>query len=87
MLSNSDCSAKNSADMFLDNLYGRYQIERVWASRSVNSNPNKRGKLTEILVHNYQDTKTTIQGKLLSIERNFTKRRSFALAINQKNGV
>lgn len=57
MLSNSDCKGKNEEDSFFDVLYKAYQIERVWASRSINSNPNKRGKLTEILVHNYQDTK------------------------------
>ncbi len=52
MLSNSDCK-----DMFFDDLYLQYEIERVWASRSVNANPEKRGKLTEILVHNYIETK------------------------------
>lgn len=57
MLSNSDCKGKNEDDNFFDVLYGSYQIERVWASRSVNSNPNKRGKLTEILVRNYDNTK------------------------------
>ena len=57
MLSNSDCKGKNEADNFFDVLYRNYKIERVIASRSVNSNPQKRGKLTEILVHNYQDTK------------------------------
>ena len=53
MLSNSDCKGKNENDNFFDSLYSQYTIERVWASRSINSNPNKRGKLTEILVHNY----------------------------------
>jgi DNA adenine methylase len=57
MLSNSDCKGKNENDNFFDVLYQEYQIERVWASRSINSNPNKRGKLTEILVHNYKATK------------------------------
>lgn len=57
MLSNSDCKGKNEDDNFFDVLYEAYQIERVWASRSINSNPNKRGKLTEILVHNYDATK------------------------------
>lgn len=57
MLSNSDCKSGNEEDNFFDVLYGAYQIERVWASRSINSNPNKRGKLTEILVHNYEATK------------------------------
>ena len=53
MLSNSDCKGKNEEDNFFDVLYGKYHIERVWASRSINSNPDKRGKLTEILVRNY----------------------------------
>ena len=52
MLSNSDCK-----DMFFDDLYAQYIIERVWASRSVNAIASKRGKLTEILVHNYTETK------------------------------
>jgi len=53
MLSNSDCKGKTESDNFFDILYKDYQIERVWASRNINANPNKRGKLTEILVHNY----------------------------------
>lgn len=57
MLSNSDCKGKNEEDNFFDLLYGAYNIERVWASRNINSNPDKRGKLTEILVHNYDETK------------------------------
>ena len=57
MLSNSDCKGKNEEDNFFDVLYQAYQIERVWASRNINSNPNKRGKLTEILVHNNIKTK------------------------------
>ena len=52
MLSNSDCK-----DMFFDDLYLQYQIERVWASRSVNANASKRGKLQEILVRNYIEIK------------------------------
>ena len=48
MLSNSDCQ-----DGFFDDLYMQYQIERVWASRSINANPKKRGKLTELLIRNY----------------------------------
>jgi DNA adenine methylase len=57
MLSNSDCKGKDEQDGFFDILYHAYHIERVWASRSINSNPEKRGKLTEILVHNYIETK------------------------------
>ena len=57
MLSNSDCLGKNEQDRFFDDLYAEYNIDRVWASRSINSVPTKRGKLTEILVHNYVDVK------------------------------
>lgn len=53
MLSNSDCLGKNGEDRFFDDLYQDYFIERVWAKRSVNATASKRGKLTEILVHNY----------------------------------
>ena len=40
-------------------LYENYDINRVWASRSVNANGNKRGKLTEILVRNYTSANCT----------------------------
>ncbi|GHT05323.1 hypothetical protein AGMMS49525_12550 [Bacteroidia bacterium] len=53
VLSNSDVKANNSENNFFDDLYSSYQIERVWASRSVNVNPEKRGKLTELLINNY----------------------------------
>lgn len=53
MLSNSDCSAKNPEDTFFENLYEGFNIQRVYASRAVNANPNKRGKLTELLIRNY----------------------------------
>lgn len=67
MLSNSDGNSKNACDNFFDDLYKEYQIERVWASRSINSNPNKRGKLTEILVHNYNETKNNKCGSLFHL--------------------
>ena len=68
MLSNSDCKGKNEEDNFFDELYGAYFIERVWASRSINSNPNKRGKLTEILVHNYAATKMHPNVEYMQVE-------------------
>lgn len=52
MLSNSDCSAKNPEDRFFEDLYNDFSINRVYASRSINANPSKRGKLTELLIHN-----------------------------------
>ena len=54
MLSNADCSAKNPEDLFFEEAYGNFNIHRVYASRSINANPTKRGKLTELLVNNYQ---------------------------------
>jgi DNA adenine methylase len=55
MLSNSDCSAKNSEDRFFEELYADFHIEKVWASRGINANASKRGKLTELLIYNYDN--------------------------------
>ncbi len=54
MESNADCSAKNPKDTFFEKLYKGYHIERVLASRFINANPSKRGKLTELLIKNYE---------------------------------
>ena len=54
MESNADCSAKNPEDTFFEELYKGYRIERVYASRFINANPEKRGKLTELLIKNYE---------------------------------
>jgi DNA adenine methylase len=54
MLSNSDCSAKNSEDTFFEDIYAPFHIHRVYASRAINANPEKRGKLTELLIKNYE---------------------------------
>lgn len=82
MLSNSDCKGKNEDDNFFDALYHAYQIERVWASRSINSNPQKRGKLTEILVRNYMDTKINMVSNRLQIHENTLNYRGLSLAVN-----
>ncbi|MFB9897060.1 DNA adenine methylase [[Hallella] seregens] len=63
MLSNSDSKGQDETTGFFDILYARYQIERVWAARSVNANPSKRGRLTEILVHNYRQTRAMAHGE------------------------
>ena len=54
MLSNADCSAKNPEDTFFEEIYADYYIHRVHASRAINANPSKRGKLTELLIKNYE---------------------------------
>ena len=62
MLSNSDCSAKNPADTFFEDIYEEFIIQRVQASRMVNANASKRGKLTELLITNYEtNRKTTLK--------------------------
>lgn len=83
MLSNSDCKGKNEEDNFFEVLYAAYQIERVWASRSINSNPNKRGKLTEILVRNYVDTKNNAIGHIFHFADNGLEQKELVLAVNQ----
>ena len=61
MLSNSDCKGKNEADNFFDVLYAKYYIDRVMASRNVNANGAKRGKISELLVHSYLNTRDYIK--------------------------
>ena len=55
MLSNSDGHSRNENDVFFDQLYSKYLIERVSASRAINANPTKRGKLSELLIRNYDE--------------------------------
>ena len=53
MLSNSDPKNVDENDNFFDDLYARYNIMRVDASRSINSVGSKRGKIKELLITNY----------------------------------
>lgn len=46
MLSNSDTKLVNK-------LYVNYEIKKVFASRQINANADGRGKITEVLVRNY----------------------------------
>lgn len=52
ILSNSDMKNVNPDDNFFDDLYEEFNILRVNARRSINSNGNKRGNLTELLITN-----------------------------------
>lgn len=52
ILSNSDVKGKNPNDNFFDDLYKQFSIKRVFATRMVNANAEKRGKLTELLITN-----------------------------------
>lgn len=53
MLSNSDVKDKISNNNFFDDIYSEFSIARVKARRSINANPDKRGKLNELLICNY----------------------------------
>lgn len=53
ILSNSDVKGKNVDNNFFDDLYSDFNIQRVDARRSINANPEKRGKLTELLIANF----------------------------------
>ena len=52
ILSNSDVKGKNEDDNFFDEIYQAYNIRRVMATRMVNANPDKRGKLSELMISN-----------------------------------
>ena len=52
VLSNSDPKNINPDDNFFDNLYCRYNIKRICASRSINSKKEKRGKISELIIYN-----------------------------------
>ena len=50
--SNSDPHNANEQDEFFDNLYADFNIERVQATRMVNSNARRRGPINELLISN-----------------------------------
>lgn len=52
LLSNSDVKGKDINDNFFDDLYSDFNIMRVDARRNINSNPEKRGSLKELLITN-----------------------------------
>ena len=52
ILSNSDVKGKDPNNNFFDDLFANFNIIRVNARRSINANPNKRGRLTELLIRN-----------------------------------
>lgn len=53
ILSNSDLKGKDINDNFFDEIYDNFNINRVFAKRSINANPEKRGVLKELLITNY----------------------------------
>ena len=53
LLSNSDTTNTDKDNLFFDELYSNYSIERVKASRNINSKGSKRGQINELLIKNY----------------------------------
>lgn len=53
LVSNSDPKNTNSDDNFFDDLYKSFIINRVSASRMINSDAKKRNKINELLISNY----------------------------------
>ncbi len=51
LLSNSDPKNTNGEDDFFDSLYSSFKIERVKASRMINSKGSSRGAINELLIY------------------------------------
>ena len=54
LLSNSDPKNTVPEDDFFDDLYRGFNIQRVEAIRAINSNPDRRGAVTELMIRNYE---------------------------------
>lgn len=52
ILSNSDVNTEDNPDTFFDELYSKFNVQRVMATRAINSNREKRGQLKELLISN-----------------------------------
>ena len=52
VLSNSDPKNVDDKDEFFDDLYGKYNIQRVSAKRRINSKGDKRNNVNELLISN-----------------------------------
>jgi DNA adenine methylase len=53
LLSNSDTKNIDKNNLFFDELYSEYKIDRVKANRSINSKASERGQINELLIRNY----------------------------------
>ena len=54
LLSNSDPANTDATDKFFDELYEGFDIQRVLASRMINSKAEGRGKISELAIRNYR---------------------------------
>lgn len=56
LLSNSDGTAQDPQNTYLDTLYNDFIISRVYARRSISRDGDKRGPIPELLIRNYAAT-------------------------------
>ncbi len=52
VLSNSDPQNVNPDDKFFEDLYRAYHIDKIEATRMINSRPEGRGKINELIIYN-----------------------------------
>ena len=55
MLSNSNPKNNNEEDDFFEQIYSGFKINEIKANRMINSNKEKRGKISELLITNYEE--------------------------------
>lgn len=55
VVSNSDPKNTDENDDFFDNAYSKQNIKRVSATRMINRNSNARGKISELLISNFNN--------------------------------
>ena len=54
MLTNSDGKCQDPDDTFMEQLYSNYNVDRIWSRQAIVAKPEKREKLSELLVRNFQ---------------------------------
>lgn len=54
MLSNSDPTNEHPEDNFFEGLYKGFYIRKVFANRMINSKPDGRGRINELVITNYE---------------------------------
>ena len=69
MLSNSNPKNTNKDDFFFENIYGGFNINKVYAKRMINANSKGRGEISELLITNYE-TQNSYNGEIKCIEGN-----------------
>ena len=55
MLSNSNPKNNNEKDDFCEQIYNGFKINEIKANRMIDSNKEKRGKISELLIINYEE--------------------------------